>query len=308
MEKSYPSPIELKELLKQEGVALKKKWGQHFLIPDKYRREIVERAGAGKQDFVWEIGPGAGSLTTYLLERCRRLVCFELDHGLIRVLKKVLGTGEGEKGLRIVPGDFCKTWREEGEKHGFPHILVGNLPYASGSTMVVDLIKAGTTSQKMVVMVQKEVGERMAASPGDKAYSAFSLICQSAYSVQPVLKVPSHAFFPRPEVESIVLELAPHGGYERITNRDLFFYLVDGLFHGRRKKAVNSLLTYGSTFSSSSLSTKWERQRRLTELPRRDMEESFEEAGITPGARGETLGIDEVISLTEALFRRISKE
>lgn len=289
METLYSSGKSITALLRSNGIGLKKRWGQNFLVNKDYREKIIEAVHPGKNDKLWEIGPGLGSLTVLLSGKCKELVAFELDRGLLRILEALSPEWENRENLRFVQGDFCVTWNTEEAKNGPPRKIVGNLPYSSGSAMIVDLIKSGIAVEKMVFMVQKEVGERMTALPGSKTYSAFSLFCRYAYHPRRLFTVPPQAFFPKPEVESAVIELTPHGLYNEMRDPKIFFSSVNGMFHSRRKTVRNSLRGFPGLagFSPDAI------------------DRALAAAGIDPNKRGETVTPEEAVRFASALEKQI---
>ncbi len=174
------SPAEIRAALEERGLALKKRWGQNFLVNRGARERLVSLLELKGSETVWEIGPGLGSMTGLLLERAKEVRAFEMDRGLCRFL---LETFAGTPAFKLVQGDFLESWRNAVAEHGPPDRLLGNLPYRTASLMIGDLIEGGLRPRVVVVTVQRELAERMASGPGTKSYSSFSVLCQSSFHV-----------------------------------------------------------------------------------------------------------------------------
>lgn len=236
---NYNSVNDIKQLLVKYGITLKKRWGQNFLINAHVREKMIDLLGIRPDDTVWEVGPGIGHLTNELVNRVEHLYLFEIDHGLVRVLSDIYGEREE---ISIFAGDFIKTWQAKKALLGSPNKIVGNLPYSSGSAIILNLIKKSCLSQRMVFTLQREVAQRMTADPGKKNYSLFSVICQSALKIENCGDIQPGAFYPQPEVISRVIRCTPASTFQSITDKELFFTLVEQLFLSRRKKIKNNLL------------------------------------------------------------------
>jgi 16S rRNA (adenine1518-N6/adenine1519-N6)-dimethyltransferase len=232
------SPAEIRAVLEERGLALKKRWGQNFLVNRGARQRLVSLLELQENETVWEIGPGLGSMTGLLLERAVRVVAFEVDRGLCRILLEIFG---GTPSFRLVSGDFLESWRNAVAEYGPPDRLLGNLPYRTASLMIGDLIEGGLRPSVMVVTVQRELAERMASAPGSKSYSSFSVLCQSCFHVISRGDLQPGSFYPVPEVVSSIVEMRPKK--DAPDNRTLLVLsaLCRGLFSSRRKTIRNNL-------------------------------------------------------------------
>lgn len=278
----YNKVSEIIELLKQRNLSLKKRWGQNFLLSPQLRNHLVSLADIRIDDTVWEIGPGIGNLTVLLAEKAGRLTVFEIDYGLVEYLREQFN---GRENVQIIPGNFLKTWRGEFERHGRPDTIIGNLPYRSGATMIVKLIRGGCIASKMVFTLQKEVVERMAAGPGSKSYSFFSVITQSAVRVLPDRDIGAGSFFPKPEVMSKIAVCTPSPLRRRIHDVECFYRTVELLFSSRRK-TVKHLLGQHPKLDSSKKTGIFEVLRA---------------AGIDPASRAENISVETFIELSNHL-------
>ena len=271
----WNSKQEISQLLEENGLTLKKRFGQNFLLDAHHRERIVSALDPAEGERVWEIGPGIGSITHKLLEKTPYITVFEIDHGLIRVLGQLFNDR-----LKIVEGDFLKTFEAELAQQGLPDKLIGNLPYSTGSVMIGSLAEKDALPGVSVFTLQKEVARRMAAAPGSPDYSGFSLVCQLRCRVEKICDIGGGAFYPPPRVVSSVIRLvrrddAPAGPYPE------FFRLVQDLFRSRRKTAANNLKS-GLTVQQ----TGWDTIRGAAE--RTDLDLS---------RRGETFSREEVLDL-----------
>lgn len=251
----------------------KKSLGQHFLhspgIIDKILLAIAPRPG----DHLIEIGPGAGAITAPLLSQHKQLTVIEFDRDLIEPLRQ-MGARLGE--LQIVHADILSVDLTE-LAAGRSIRLVGNLPYNISSPILFHAIAHLACIKDMHFMLQKEVVDRMAASPGSKVYGRLSVMLQARCRVQPLFLVPPGAFNPPPKVDSAVVRLLPRAPDELvILDPRLFSQLVRAAFAQRRKTLRNA----------------------LAELC---VEADLTAVGISPGARAETIAVNKFVELSNAL-------
>ena len=158
------SPADIRALLEVRGLALKKRWGQNFLVNRGARQRLVEILAPQAQETVWEVGPGLGSMTGLLAASAARVIAFEVDRGLVSYLGETLGDTVN---ISIVSGDFLDTWKGTLQARGNPDRILGNLPYRSASMMIADIIESGMRPSRMVFTVQRELADRM-VSPRDR--------------------------------------------------------------------------------------------------------------------------------------------
>lgn len=232
------SPAEIRAVLEERGLALKKRWGQNFLVNRGARERLVSLLELQADETVWEIGPGLGSMTGPLLQCVSRLVAFEVDRGLCRFLMDTFG---GAPTFKLVPGDFLENWTHAVSEYGPPDRLLGNLPYSSASLMIGDLIEGGLRPQVMVFTVQRELAERMGSVPGSKSYSSFSVLCQSCFHVIDRGDLRPGSFYPVPEVVSSIIEMRPRKDAPDNRTLRVLSALCRGLFSSRRKTIRNNL-------------------------------------------------------------------
>ncbi len=265
------SPRAIREALEAHGIALKKRWGQNFLVSPAGRERILAALDPRPGDLVWEIGPGLGAVTAEVLARGSRVTAFEIDRGLCRYLASVFAH---EAGLRIVPGDFLETWPEETSA---PDRILGNLPYRSASLMIASLAEGGLAPTAMVFTVQKELAQRIAARPRTKEYSSFSVLCQTAFLAESLGDLQPGSFYPAPEVVSTVLSMRPKrsgpGDGTQVDSK-LVSLVARSLFGSRRKTLRNNALSseLGRRFSAAAVMAAMEAEgldpaRRAEEYP-----------------------------------------
>lgn len=267
------SPSEIRALLAERGLALKKRWGQNFLVNRSARERLLRLLQPTSGDTAWEIGPGLGAMTSALLSAAATVVAFEVDRGLCRYLEETLGAAPA---FRLVPGDFLQTWAPALEAHGSPARILGNLPYRSASLMVAALIEGGVRPERMVFTVQKELAERMASAPGRKSYSSFSVLCQACVSVAGRGDLQPGNFYPAPEVTSSIVEMTPRADAPRGAALEVLSRVARQLFASRRKTIRNNV---------------------------RDQETlaALEQEGIDPGQRAEQVPPDAFVRLARRL-------
>ncbi|MDR0315957.1 MAG: 16S rRNA (adenine(1518)-N(6)/adenine(1519)-N(6))-dimethyltransferase RsmA [Treponema sp.] len=237
MELNYNSAAELKSFLEQNSMGMQKKFGQNFLINPGIRQALVDELEAEAGSQVWEIGPGLGAMTRLLRERDILVRAFEIDHGFARALEELFA---GDTGLALIKGDVMKTWPSEPSA---PYLL-GNLPYNIAAALLADFIEKGRLFQRMVVTVQREIAQRMAARPNSPAYSSFSVLCASVYTVKPLMIIRGASFYPKPNVDSQGVRLDLRTDIGPDSYPAAFYPLLRRLFASRRKMIKNNLANF----------------------------------------------------------------
>jgi 16S rRNA (adenine1518-N6/adenine1519-N6)-dimethyltransferase len=215
----------------------KKRLGQHFLTAPSFAKKIASAIPAGPDDNVLEIGPGKGALSQFLYERFPAMHCVEYDVDVIGDLEKKLGVGEWvlHRG-DVLQFDFSLA--------GFPLHVVGNLPYSIGAMIIKKTLLYGDSIRSCTFMVQREVANRIVAQPGSKQNGFLAIFCQFFGRAKILFHVPPGAFFPRPKVDSSVVQIIVHeGAFQRLPAEQwsVFFAFVDKGFGMRRKTLANAL-------------------------------------------------------------------
>ncbi|MEO8810096.1 MAG: 16S rRNA (adenine(1518)-N(6)/adenine(1519)-N(6))-dimethyltransferase RsmA [Rhodanobacter sp.] len=219
----------------------KKSFGQHFLHDRRYIDSIVSAIAPRPDDFLVEIGPGEGALTLPLLTAAGKLTAIELDTDLLPGLR-VRAASAGD--LHVVHADVLKVdFSAMAHSHGVSRLrIAGNLPYYISSPILFHCVEHAASIQDMHFMLQKEVVERMAASPGSKVYGRLSVMLQLACRVEPLFDVPPTAFRPPPKVDSAVVRLTPLSpGALHDAPPEQVYAVVKAAFGQRRKTLANAL-------------------------------------------------------------------
>lgn len=269
------------DVLERHGFRPTKRLGQHFLVDANTVAKIIGAADLEESDVVLEIGPGIGTLTVAVAPRVSAVVAVEKDRRLIPILDETL---EGLGNVKVVPVDalaFDAARLPAGIP--IPNKCVSNLPYQIATPIIADYIELFPNIILYVVMVQKEVGDRMLAKPGGKDYGAFSVKLQYFCEIDRVMNVSKHVFIPKPEVDSTVVRLRRR---ERppveVDDRSRFFKVVRAAF-AQRRKTLKRALSAGLSLTST------------------DVTAALEQAGINPQRRGETLTIEEFAAVANEL-------
>ena len=289
MNKRLSSHSATMDLVKKHGFKFTKSLGQNFLIDDNIVDKIVAGAGIGPGDKIIEVGPGIGTLTREMASRAQNLMAVEIDKNLIPILEDTLGDYDN---VKIVNEDIIKADIRgliDENLGGGPVKLVANLPYYITTPIIMRFLEENINVTDIVVMVQKEVAERMNAQPGGKDFGALSVAVQYYCDTEIVAKVPRHLFVPQPNVDSIVIALRvrPERKY-KVDDEDLYFKVVKAAFGQRRKTLLNSISSMGN-------------------LAKDQVKEALEEAGIDPKRRGETLSLDEFAIISNVIGNKLKE-
>ena len=274
-----------KEVVQKHNFKFSKSLGQNFLIDTNVIDRILEGARVKEGDYVIEVGPGIGTLTKEMGRSAEKVVAIEIDKTLIPILEETLVDFPN---IEVINQDILKVNVQELVKeklNGGPVKLVANLPYYITTPIVMKFLEEDIPVTDIVVMVQKEVADRMNAKPNTKDYGALSVAVQYYCDTEIVAKAPRHMFMPQPNVDSTVIGL--HVREEQIyhvDNEDIFFKTVKASFGQRRKTLLNSFGGLGF-------------------LSKDQIKEALKEANIDEKRRGETLSIEEFASLSNAVNR-----
>lgn len=259
-------------LLKARGLAPKKALGQNFLTDPRAAERIADAAAEGGGT-VLEIGPGTGALTRPLLARAARVVAIERDRDLVPILETELAEPIASGQLTVVEGDaLAVDWLPLLASGPEPRAIAGNLPYLLTGRLLERSVELAPHVARVVVMVQLEVAERLAAAPSTKAYGALTVFVQAAFDVKRLLVAKAGAFFPRPEVDSAVVVLSRRPTPLAVED-DTLRALVKGAFGQRRKTLRNA----------------W---RGVLGWSVEELAAHAQEAGIDLDRRGETLSVE----------------
>lgn len=237
------SPKKMKEILDDNQFSFKKKFGQNFIIDENIINNIIKAADLDKDTLVIEIGPGAGSLTTKLASSAGFVLCYEIDESLKDVLNVNLNNINN---VKVIYQDFLKAdVSNELKKYNYSHIcVVANLPYYITTPIVTKVIDDKLPIDKMVIMVQKEVGDRFKALPNSKDYGSLSVFLNYYFDIKKELDVSKNVFIPRPNVDSVVVTLTKKPNKKVCLNEEVLFKLIRDAFKQKRKNLRNNLKDY----------------------------------------------------------------
>ncbi|MGD9764089.1 MAG: 16S rRNA (adenine(1518)-N(6)/adenine(1519)-N(6))-dimethyltransferase RsmA [Candidatus Binatia bacterium] len=254
----------------------RKRFGQHFLVQPAIAERIVSLAELTGEEVVLEIGPGRGALTRLLAARSRRLLLVEVDRDLAAALRAEFAAAPG---VEVHEADVLRLELASWLGAAAPLVAVANLPYNISTPVLMQLLGAPALFSRLVLMLQREVAERLCAAPGSKAYGALSVVVQAAADVRVALHVPATAFAPRPQVESAVVVVRPHQPPLRSAaqQRELRA-VVRCAFSRRRKQLANALAPLTA-----------------------DPHELLQQLGFDPRRRPETLAPADFMRLADAL-------
>lgn len=292
MNKDIATPKRTKEILEKHGFSFKKSLGQNFLIDPNVLENIVSHASLTKKVGVIEIGPGIGALTEHLARKAGKVVAYEIDGRLLPVLADTLSPYDN---ITVIHQDVLEADLRgmiEKEFEGYDEIVVvANLPYYVTTPIIMKFLLERIPITGMIIMMQKEVADRITATPGTKAYGSLSIAIQYYMDATVAMIVPKTVFVPQPNVESAVLKLTRKEQLPAaVIDEDFLFRVSKGSFVQRRKTILNNLQT--------SLPNGKEKKEILLA--------AFEEVGIDPGRRGETLTIEEFAHLSNVLHDEFS--
>ena len=259
----------LRELLDESGVRPKKRYGQNFVIDPNTIRKVLDVADLGASSHVLEIGAGVGSLTLGLAAASERVTAVEVDERLVPLLERSLSAVSN---VTVVGEDVMRMDLSSLDADA----VVSNLPYNLAASIVLKVLMEAPSVRSLTVMAQREVGQRLAASPGSKIYGQTSVLVAFYAQARVAANISRRAFFPEPDVDSVLVRVdrAPHPDVDP----DLFRKVVRASFEQRRKTLRNSLSALG-----------------------RDTASAFAASGVAPDARAEDVDLDGYVALTKAL-------
>ena len=276
-----------KAVLERHGFTFKKSFGQNFLTDTNILQKIVDTAEIDDQVNVIEIGPGIGALTEFLAERAAQVMAFEIDHRLVPILADTLRDFDN---VTVVNEDILKVdlaqHIQNFKNPELPIKVVANLPYYITTPILMHLIESGIPFSEFVVMMQKEVADRISAQPNTKAYGSLSIAVQYYMTAKVAFIVPRTVFVPAPNVDSAILKMVrrPEPAVA-VEDERLFFKVSKASFTHRRKTLWNNLTGYfGKTDEVKDKLTK-----------------ALDQADLSPSVRGEALSLAEFASLADAL-------
>ena len=279
-------PSAIKDIRLRYGFKFSKSLGQNFLTDKNIIDKIIEGAGIGQGDTVIEIGPGIGVITGEAAKKAKKVIAIEIDKSLIPILDETLG---GFDNVTVINEDVLKVDISEltGDEKPENIKIMGNLPYYITTPIIMKLLEDQVRADSITIMMQKEVADRIKASPGSKAYGALSVAVQYYCSVEKVADVPKGVFIPQPNVDSTVLKLNLRKEKPvKPADEKVFFNCVKAAFSQRRKTLLNSMQT-------------------LQGVSKELIREILENSGIEPTRRAETLTIEEFAKIANEVDKRL---
>lgn len=278
--------IRTQDILRRHDFNFKKKFGQNFLTDHNILTKITQTSELSKEVNVIEIGPGIGSLTQYLLEEAAEVMAFEIDKSLIPILEETMAPYDN---FTLVSADILKVdLLSEIQKFKNPNLpikVVANLPYYITTPILMHLIESKIPFSEFVVMMQKEVADRIAASPKTKAYGSLSIAVQYYMEASVAFIVPRTVFIPAPNVDSAILKMVRREApLVEVEDEEWFFKTMHSSFVHRRKTLMNNL------------------QAAFGKESKPEIEKLLAQAEISPTIRGEALSIEEFAKLADALL------
>jgi len=260
--------------MKLNGLKPNKRLGQNFLSSDIVLKKIIKTSQIKSSDIILEIGPGTGILTKALAQKAKKVIAVEKDKSLISILEKELPNN-----VEIISGDILKIKNLKLPKH---YKLIANLPYYI-TAPVIRMFLENNSPELMVLMVQKEVGQRICATP--PKMSKIAVFTQFYGKPEIISNVSKDCFSPKPKVDSVILKITPFNKLDK-TNKDLFSKIVRAGFSQPRKQLINNL--------TNSL-----------DIKKQETENWLKENKIKPEQRAETLNIKDWINLTNTFYNKL---
>lgn len=281
------APSTIQAIKDRHDFKLSKSLGQNFITDRSVIEKIIDGSEIGEEDLVIEIGPGIGVLTAEAAEAAMRVVAVEIDKKLIPILEETLGEYDN---IRVINQDILKTDINEiiREERTAGHFtggvkIIGNLPYYITTPIIMELLENGVKAESITIMMQKEVADRIKASPGGKTYGALSVAVQYYCTVEQIASVPREVFIPRPKVDSAVLRLSVRDEKPvQLTDEKVFFACIRHGFGQRRKTLLNSLTG-------------------VCGLSKEQVKGVLAEAGVDAVRRAETLSIEEFAAIANGV-------
>jgi 16S rRNA (adenine1518-N6/adenine1519-N6)-dimethyltransferase len=273
--------VSIRKELKEHGLVPRKRWGQHFLVDRNIINKVVRTAQIGEKDHVLEVGPGLGEMTLLLSRQARRVIAVEIDPKLVAILREKTASSSN---IEVIEEDILKLdFKQLLRPDGLPIKVVANLPYQISTPLLFRFIESREIFSTLTLMLQREVAERLVASPGGKAYGPLSVSVQVVSDLSIRFFIKPTAFYPPPKVESAVVQLVWRERPLVDLSEEVWLHrVVRACFGYRRKTLINAL--------------------KHSDLPLPPSpEERLERIGIDPQRRPETLTIQEFIRLAEVL-------
>lgn len=283
MDQELIKPGVLKEITKRHDFRFTKSLGQNFLIDANILDKIIRASDIGENDIVIEVGTGIGTLTKELAERAKKVYAIEIDKKLIPIVAE---TTSQYNNIVLINKDFLEMQLTDiVEEKNSPVKVIANIPYYITTPIIMKCLESEIFVDTLVLMIQKEVAERLGASASTKQYGSLSVAVQYYANVEFVSKVSKTSFYPVPNVDSGIVKLRKKPETDlTLKDKELFFQVTRGSFAKRRKTILNSLIGYTDFFTKELV------------------KKALEHAEIDPKRRGESLDIIEFAKLSNSFF------
>ncbi|MBR3153246.1 MAG: 16S rRNA (adenine(1518)-N(6)/adenine(1519)-N(6))-dimethyltransferase RsmA [Clostridia bacterium] len=275
---------ETKFIMKKYNIVANKSLGQNFLIDEGVVSNIVESAGVSENDIIIEIGPGLGTLTKYLLDKAKKVICIELDKRMVGILNDRFSLYDNFELINddVLKVDLNGLIKKNKTSNDVKFKVVANLPYYITTPIIMKLLEDRLDIESITVMIQKEVAERLAAVPGEKETGSITYSINYYTNPEIVLTVPNNSFIPEPEVTSAVIRLSVLDKPKiKVKNEALLFRVIKVAFMQKRKTLVNGLVN-GGIFANKE-----------------EAEKALETLGIDTKIRGEKLTLEQFGELAD---------
>ena len=274
---------EIKQILTENNLAAQKKFGQNFLIDENIINNIIDKSEINKNISVIEIGPGLGSLTNIIKDRCNKLLCYEIDHEIANLLQKRYdGTN-----VTIIEDDFLK--RDVGKDideylKNEDIYVISNLPYYITTSILIKLIENKNRFKRFVLMLQKEVADRICGSNKTKDYNALSVYVQYYTDAKQIIQVSPNCFYPAPDVSSTVVRFDILDSHEPSAIDELYFNAFNRIIFSHKRKTLYNNLKNNSNISTNTI------------------EKVLNKMNYSKTVRSEELSVNEIVELSNAFY------
>lgn len=279
---------EVKRILLENNVSVKKQYGQNFLLDENVLNNIITNAKINKDSFVIEIGPGLGFLTNYLSKNANNVLCYEIDSEMVEVIKS-----RNYENVDIEFKDFLKANINEDikkyNKNNLEVVVVANLPYYITTPILLKILEETSLVNRMVVMMQKEVALRICGKPSTKDYNSLSVLIQYFTNPKYLFTVKPGSFYPEPGVDSAVIEIKYKDEIDSVaTDLNYFLKFNRNIFAQRRKTLMNNL-------------------QKAYSYKKEDMLNILENKNISSTIRSEALSVEEIVDLANTFYQTFEK-
>lgn len=279
---------QVKRILLENNVSVKKQYGQNFLLDENVLNNIITNAKINKDSFVIEIGPGLGFLTNYLSKNANNVLCYEIDSEMVEVIKS-----RNYENVDIEFKDFLKANINEDikkyNKNNLEVVLVANLPYYITTPILLKILEETSCVNRMVVMMQKEVALRICGKPSTKDYNSLSVLIQYFTNPKYLFTVKPGSFYPEPGVDSAVIEIKYKDEIDSVaTDLNYFLKFNRNIFAQRRKTLMNNL-------------------QKAYSYKKEDMLNILENKNISSTIRSEALSVEEIVDLANTFYQTFEK-